>query len=101
MPERAVRSRSRHPSHDDHDPGGQTYGSTENNRKPALVAGINLVGFLAELAGGPLFGPIAFLSDAFYMLFDASRPWRRSPWAMSRERRDLGSGSVTHVVSRS
>lgn len=36
----------------------------------ALVAGINLVGFSAELAGGLLFGSVALLSDALHMLFD-------------------------------
>jgi len=42
-----------------------------SSRKLALVAGINLLGFLAELAGGLLFGSVALLSDAVHMLFDA------------------------------
>jgi cobalt-zinc-cadmium efflux system protein len=64
-----MESSETHASHDDH--GGYTHGSTESNRKLALVAGINLVGFLAELAGGLLFGSVALLSDAVHMLFDA------------------------------
>ncbi|HET7325136.1 MAG TPA: cation diffusion facilitator family transporter [Halococcus sp.] len=40
-------------------------------QKLALVAGINLVGFIAELAGGLAFGSVALLSDAIHMLFDA------------------------------
>ena len=39
--------------------------------KLGAVAGINLVGFVAELAGGLLFGSVALLSDALHMLFDA------------------------------
>jgi cobalt-zinc-cadmium efflux system protein len=56
-------------SHDN----GNTHGheTGESSRKLALVAGINLVGFLAELAGGLLFGSVALLSDAVHMLFDA------------------------------
>lgn len=50
--------------HADHDHGGST-------RKLALVAAVNLVGFLAEFAGGLLFGSVALLSDAVHMLFDA------------------------------
>jgi cobalt-zinc-cadmium efflux system protein len=46
-------------------------GSSASSRKLALVAGINIVGFLAELAGGLLFGSVALLSDAVHMLFDA------------------------------
>ncbi|MFB6107104.1 MAG: cation diffusion facilitator family transporter [Halobacteriaceae archaeon] len=51
----------------DHDHGAGSAGS----RKLALVAAINVLGFLAELAGGLLFGSVALLSDAFHMLFDA------------------------------
>ncbi|MFB6133054.1 MAG: cation diffusion facilitator family transporter [Halanaeroarchaeum sp.] len=40
-------------------------------RALALVATINLVGFVAELAGGLLFGSVALLGDAAHMLFDA------------------------------
>ncbi len=45
--------------------------SGHSTRSLALVAGINVVGFLAELAGGLLFGSVALLSDAVHMLFDA------------------------------
>lgn len=56
-------------SHDhDSDHGHSASGSS---RKLALVAGINIVGFLAELAGGLLFGSVALLSDAIHMMFDA------------------------------
>ena len=41
-----------------------------STRKLALVAGINFVGFVVELAGGLLFGSVALISDAFHMLFD-------------------------------
>jgi cobalt-zinc-cadmium efflux system protein len=44
--------------------------SSVGSRKLALVAGINLVGFVLELAGGLLFGSVALLSDAMHMLFD-------------------------------
>ncbi|MFB6146278.1 MAG: cation diffusion facilitator family transporter [Halobacteriaceae archaeon] len=43
----------------------------QSARTLALVAGVNLVGFVAELAGGLLFGSVALLSDAVHMLFDA------------------------------
>lgn len=49
---------------------GHGVGST-SSRKLAVVSIINLAGFLAELAGGLLFGSVALLSDAFHMLFDA------------------------------
>lgn len=56
-------------THDhDHSPG---HGDDTSMRKLALVATINLFGFLAELAGGLLFGSVALLSDAVHMLFDA------------------------------
>jgi cobalt-zinc-cadmium efflux system protein len=45
--------------------------SSNSTRKLAAVAGINILGFLAELAGGLLFGSVALLSDALHMLFDA------------------------------
>jgi len=51
--------------------GDHAHGTSTSSRKLALVAGINLVGFLAELAGGRLFGSVALLSDAVHMLFDA------------------------------
>jgi cobalt-zinc-cadmium efflux system protein len=57
---------------DDHDHGrGHAHGASSSSRKLALVAGINLVGFVAELVGGLLFGSVALLSDAVHMLFDA------------------------------
>ena len=64
---------SRDHSHDhsrdhSHDHG---MGSSTSSRKLALVSGINVIGFLAELAGGLLFGSVALLSDAVHMLFDA------------------------------
>ncbi|WP_435175367.1 cation diffusion facilitator family transporter [Halorussus sp. AFM4] len=57
----------------DHDRGGgHDHGaSSTSSRKLALVSAINLLGFLAELAGGLLFGSVALLGDAFHMLFDA------------------------------
>ncbi|UPV76887.1 cation diffusion facilitator family transporter (plasmid) [Halorussus limi] len=45
--------------------------SSTSSRKLAAVSAINLLGFVAELAGGLLFGSVALLSDAFHMLFDA------------------------------
>ncbi|WP_135827100.1 cation diffusion facilitator family transporter [Halorussus ruber] len=56
-------------SHDDHSHGHGT--SSTSSRKLAAVSVINLLGFLAELVGGLLFGSVALLSDAFHMLFDA------------------------------
>lgn len=62
----------------DHESGhaedGHSHGhgtSSTSSWKLAVVSVINLLGFLAELAGGLLFGSIALLSDAFHMLFDA------------------------------
>lgn len=57
-----------HADSSDHEHG---HGASASSRKLALVAGINLVGFVAELAGGLLFGSVALLSDAVHMLFDA------------------------------
>ena len=57
-------------AHDDHDH-SHGHGEDTSTRKLALVAGINVVGFVAELAGGLLFGSVALLSDAVHMLFDA------------------------------
>lgn len=42
-----------------------------SSRTLALVAGINLVGFVGEFVGGLLFGSVALVSDAVHMLFDA------------------------------
>jgi cobalt-zinc-cadmium efflux system protein len=41
-----------------------------STRRLALVAVVNFLGFLAELAGGLLFGSVALISDALHMLFD-------------------------------
>jgi len=58
--------------HRDGDGHGHDHSSgSAGTRKLAAVAVINLLGFLAELAGGLLFGSVALLSDAFHMLFDA------------------------------
>jgi cobalt-zinc-cadmium efflux system protein len=53
--------------HEDHGHGP----SSASSRTLGAVAAINLLGFLAELAGGLLFGSVALLSDAVHMLFDA------------------------------
>lgn len=50
---------------------GHEHGGDASNRKLALVAVINLGGFVVEFAGGLLFGSVALLSDAVHMLFDA------------------------------
>lgn len=55
-------------THNEHNPG---HGTTASSRKLALVSVINLLGFVAELSGGLLFGSVALLSDAVHMLFDA------------------------------
>ncbi len=62
-------SRGDEPVADSHSHGHGT--ASTSSSKLAAVAAINLVGFLAELAGGLLFGSVALLSDAFHMLFDA------------------------------
>jgi cobalt-zinc-cadmium efflux system protein len=49
------------------DEGAETGSST---RRLALVAVLNFLGFLGELAGGLLFGSVALISDALHMLFD-------------------------------
>lgn len=48
------------------------HGETSSQKKLGVVTGINVVGFLIELAGGLLFGSVALMSDAIHMLFDAS-----------------------------
>ncbi len=60
------------------DGGGHTHGDDHSHasdgsssRSLAAVAGINLVGFAVEFAGGLAFGSVALLSDAVHMLFDA------------------------------
>ncbi|MFB6120420.1 MAG: cation diffusion facilitator family transporter [Halobacteriaceae archaeon] len=63
-------------SHDHGDGDGHSHShghgnGGRSNRKLAVVATINVVGFLVELAGGLLFGSVALLSDALHMLFDA------------------------------
>lgn len=53
-------------------PRGHRHGSGETSaRTLAVVAAINVLGFLGEVAGGLLFGSIALLGDAVHMLFDA------------------------------
>lgn len=57
----------------DHASGADHGGSTVDGgstRRLGLVAGVNFVGFLVELAGGLLFGSVALISDALHMLFD-------------------------------
>jgi cobalt-zinc-cadmium efflux system protein len=56
-----------------HDHSGHSHGdvSGSSSRRLAIVAGLNLLGFVAELAGGLLFGSVALVSDAVHMLFDA------------------------------
>ncbi|MFC7059950.1 cation diffusion facilitator family transporter [Halovenus salina] len=69
-----------HHQHADDGAGSQEFEAGESHdhtdidetstHKLALVAGINFVGFVVELAGGLLFGSVALISDAFHMLFD-------------------------------
>lgn len=57
----------------DHDHGADaepTADSDGSTRRLALVAVVNFVGFIVELAGGILFGSVALISDALHMLFD-------------------------------
>lgn len=54
-----------------HDQGHDHAQGDTSARTLAIVAAINVAGFLAELAGGLLFGSVALLSDAVHMLFDA------------------------------
>ena len=54
-----------------HDHGGTTEQGERGARKLGIVAAINLVGFVVELAGGLAFGSIALVGDALHMLFDA------------------------------
>lgn len=51
-------------NHDEHN-----HGKKDGSRL-GIVAIVNFVGFIIELAGGIAFGSIALLSDAFHMLFD-------------------------------
>lgn len=57
-------------SHDHDDSVGESTTGSRSTRKLALVAIINFVGFVVELAGGILFGSVALISDALHMLFD-------------------------------
>jgi len=59
------------PSGHDNSDGHSHDHSGHSSRTLALVAVINLVGFVAELVGGLVFGSVALLSDAVHMLFDA------------------------------
>ncbi|MFB6141535.1 MAG: cation diffusion facilitator family transporter [Halosimplex sp.] len=54
-----------------HDPGRGHGGESTSSRKLAAVSAVNLLGFVAELAGGLAFGSVALVSDAVHMLFDA------------------------------
>ena len=54
----------------DHDNGDQPETTGRSTRRLALVAVINFVGFVVELAVGLLFGSVALISDALHMLFD-------------------------------
>ena len=56
--------------HDHEGSHGSPTEESTSTRRLALVAVVNLVGFVVELAGGLLFGSVALLSDAFHMLFD-------------------------------
>lgn len=57
-------------SHDrDERPESSTSDET-SSRRLALVAAVNFVSFVVELAGGLLFGSVALISDALHMLFD-------------------------------
>lgn len=57
------------PDHEKAD--GEAAASDEGgSRRLALVAVVNFVGFVVELAGGLAFGSVALISDAFHMLFD-------------------------------
>jgi len=57
-------------SHDRDDAVDESTTGSRSTRKLALVAIINFVGFVVELAGGILFGSVALISDALHMLFD-------------------------------
>ncbi|QLC35669.1 cation transporter (plasmid) [Halarchaeum sp. CBA1220] len=65
----ADHSHDDHDAEHDHDESGD--GESASVRKLGVVAVINTVGFVVELAGGLLFGSLALLSDAVHMLFDA------------------------------
>jgi cobalt-zinc-cadmium efflux system protein len=54
----------------EHETGPSAHDSGTSTRKLALVALVNFVGFVVELAGGLLFGSVALISDALHMLFD-------------------------------
>jgi cobalt-zinc-cadmium efflux system protein len=54
----------------DHEAESSVHEDGTSTRKLALVALVNFVGFVVELAGGLLFGSVALISDAFHMLFD-------------------------------
>ncbi|MBX0297969.1 cation diffusion facilitator family transporter [Haloarcula nitratireducens] len=58
-------------THEDDEPSDVAAETTgRSTRRLALVAVINFVGFVVELAGGLLFGSVALISDALHMLFD-------------------------------
>ena len=56
--------------HDHDNADGEHATDTGGSKRLALVAVVNFLGFLIELAGGLLFGSVALISDAIHMLFD-------------------------------
>ena len=60
-----------HSKMDAHEHGETTEQGERGARKLGLVAAINLLGFVIELAGGLAFGSVALIGDALHMLFDA------------------------------
>lgn len=57
-------------SHDHNDDFSGSATTGKSTRRLALVAAVNFIGFVIELAGGLLFGSVALISDALHMLFD-------------------------------
>ena len=56
--------------HDSDEMNGAEESSGRSTKTLAVVAAINFIGFVVELAGGLLFGSVALISDAMHMLFD-------------------------------
>jgi cobalt-zinc-cadmium efflux system protein len=56
--------------HDSDETNGAEASSGRSTKTLAVVAAINFIGFVVELAGGLLFGSVALISDAMHMLFD-------------------------------
>ena len=81
------------PADSGHDHTSHSHGPEgSSSRSLALVAGINLVGFVVELAGGLAFGSVALVSDAVHMLFDALAYVMAFAAAAVAERVDAGDG---------